>query len=84
MKIDKWLERRTLGRAAAMTALTPEFKDVLLEEYPRLAERSAVISHGFDEDSLNAVEAKKEEGFSLVYGGRSHTRSMTRARFFMR
>jgi glycosyltransferase involved in cell wall biosynthesis len=69
LRIDEWLEGRTLRQAQRITLLTGEFADVISDAYPETRKKIAVIPHGYDTEALDAAPSATNEGFTILYTG---------------
>lgn len=61
-------EARFLGKAAAVTVVSPAWKKSLSERFD-MEDKIEVITNGFDPDECSRVQPERFDHFAIVYGG---------------
>jgi glycosyltransferase involved in cell wall biosynthesis len=74
VRLEAWMERWVVERAARIVFATPGLRARYAERYPARASRFAVIPNGYDRGELrggppNSADARTERPFRLVYAG---------------
>lgn len=69
VRLDRFLEGRTLARADAIVAYADTCSAILRDAYPALAGRLHEIPNAFDGDLFDSVEPVAEPFFNVVYAG---------------
>jgi Glycosyl transferase 4-like domain len=69
VKVDEWLERRTLKQAGRIIVLAERAQEVFDSPSDRVSDRVVIVPHGYDDRSFASVEAVSQDALTLVYAG---------------